>query len=413
MSVWVNSGEGSLAQLKRVADGMGAAEPDGSHLCKDCVKGRMRERPHDGTIQPGTYPMESIHVDIAELPVPGYDGNRYAVTKLDDFTEWAELTPAKRRSEFFEHVRYFVEHNETPTHRCKRIRLDRAGENQAATLRAWAYSKGIELDYTDTEQHQANGRAERLNRTMGNKLQSTMQSAGIPDKYWPLVLPYHSVYVRNRSPCTKKLTPFELFTKRRPNLANIPTLGSKVYVLRPEKDRLKWLGSRVTEGVLLGFKGNHQYLVLFPDKSFTWRTNVIFEEQLHSSTCGNTNTLRQAPDETPEPGEEKVEPQAASSLTDIAQAKIEVMAADDPNQFETTLVFEEGESDLRGNEPPVARPNNEVQRRSSRAGRVQTSRYDSAVWQVSLRCIMLASNMSEPYEPRTLSEARASAQWSK
>ena len=95
-----------------------------------------------------------------------------------------------------------------------------------------------------------------------------MQSAGIPDKYWPLVLPHHSVYVRNRSPCTKKVTPFELFTKRRPNLSNIRTLGSKVYVLKSEKQRPKWLGSRIIEGVLLGFKGNHQFLVLFPDKSF-------------------------------------------------------------------------------------------------------------------------------------------------
>lgn len=180
--------------------------------------------------------MEAVHVDIAELPLAGFDGSRYVVTMLDDFTEWAELTPVKHKSEFFESVRYFVEHNETPARRCKRIRLDRAGENQLSALKNWAGAKGIELEYTDTEQHQANGKAERLNRTMSNKLQSTMQSAGVAEKYWPLVLPNHTVYIRNRSPCTKRLTPFELFTSRRPNLTNIRTLGSKVFVLKNEID---------------------------------------------------------------------------------------------------------------------------------------------------------------------------------
>ena len=175
--------EASLAQLRKVADGIDTAEPDGTHLCEDCVKGRMRERPHNSKIKLGSYPIEAIHADIAELPVLGFDGSRYAMTLLDDFTEWAELIPIRQKSEFFEQVRCFVEHNETPTRRCKRIQLDRAGENQARSLKTWARSKAIELEYTDTEQHQANRRAERLNRTMSNKLQSTMQSANIPERY--------------------------------------------------------------------------------------------------------------------------------------------------------------------------------------------------------------------------------------
>lgn len=106
-------------------------DPDGIRLCKDCVEGRMRERPHDDTILPGTYLMEAVHVDIAELSLAGFDSSRYVVAMQDDLTERAELTPVKHNSELFKSVRYFVEHNETPVRRCKRIRLDRTGENQA------------------------------------------------------------------------------------------------------------------------------------------------------------------------------------------------------------------------------------------------------------------------------------------
>lgn len=126
--------EGSLEQLRKVADGIEDVHPDEVRLCKDCVKGRMREHPHDGSILPGTYLMEAVHIDIAELPLAGFDGSKYVVTILDDHTEWAELTPVKHKSEYFESVRYFVEHNKTPTRQCKRIRLDRAGENQAIAL---------------------------------------------------------------------------------------------------------------------------------------------------------------------------------------------------------------------------------------------------------------------------------------
>lgn len=418
--------EASLAQLRKLADGMDAAEPDGTHLCEDCVKGRMRERPHDGKIKPGSYPMEAIHADIAELPVLGFDGSRYAVTMLDDFTEWAELMPIRQKSEFFEQVRYFVEHNETPTRRCKRIRLDRAGENQARSLKAWAESKAIELEYTDTEQHQANGRAERLNRTMSNKLQSTMQSANISERYWPLVLPHHSVYVRNRSPCSKRITPFELFNNHRPNLSNIRTLGSKVFVLKGEKQRPKWLGSRVTEGTLLGFKGNHQYLVLFSDRTFTWRTNVVFEERL-SSTSRLVPVGQDVPDERAEPRGEIPETQTPSPLTDFTQPELVVAddrASPDSDPTEVTAVEdhigpaetpspEQGEPGVRRSDTPDTRVDEHRRRRSSRTGRGRTSRYSDADWQVGLHYIMLASIMSEPYEPRTLREAKSSAQWPK
>lgn len=71
-----------MEQLRKIADGMEDVDPDGINLCKDCVSGCMRERPHDGTILPRTYPMEAVHVDIAELPLAGFDSNRYVVTML-------------------------------------------------------------------------------------------------------------------------------------------------------------------------------------------------------------------------------------------------------------------------------------------------------------------------------------------
>lgn len=96
-------------------------------------------------------------------------------------------------------------HTATPPRCPVRWQNHKRRKNEASRFQDWARRRGIELECTYTEQHQTNGLAERLNRTISNKLQSTMQSAGVPDKYWPLVLPNHSVYALVSSPATEYL----------------------------------------------------------------------------------------------------------------------------------------------------------------------------------------------------------------
>jgi hypothetical protein len=104
----------------------------------------------------------------------------------------------------FSHIQRFVEGYELPERRCRRVQLDRGGENVSREFTLWAYDNGIELGYTDTEQHQANRCAEALNRILENKLHPTLLSSKLPDTYWPPVVKYGIAYVRNRSPSVEK-----------------------------------------------------------------------------------------------------------------------------------------------------------------------------------------------------------------
>lgn len=408
--------EASIEKLRHIADGMEATIPDGQSLCEDCVQGRLKERPHSGAIQPGTYPIELVHVDIAEVPLTAFDGSKYACTMLDDYSDWADVKPAKHKSELFSHLRFFIQHNETPQHRCRRIRLDRGGENSSTELKQWAYERGVELEYTDTEQHQANGKAERLIRTLMDKHQPLSQSTHELNRYWSITLPYFTVYVRNRSPTTKATTPFELWTKRRPNLRNIRTLGSTVYVLKTEKKRPKWLGSKVVKGQLLGFKGNWQYWIRLPDGTVNTRTNVVFKESLTGAAkpCDHTPVIRDAPDEIDdgsEAGEEDTKrPQSPSNLIDITQPAIDLLL---PSPTTSKPGEPEADNDDQHDTPEVqtARPF-----RTQYAKRLP-DRYQYHIQQyhfhMTLHCVMLAAIATEPYEPRTLAEAQQSYQWSK
>ncbi|KAI3570520.1 hypothetical protein IWW34DRAFT_578429, partial [Fusarium oxysporum f. sp. albedinis] len=55
--------------------------------CEPCIVGKQKERPHQKSIRKGTYPLECVHADIAgPFPDTAYDGSRYWVVFVDDFT---------------------------------------------------------------------------------------------------------------------------------------------------------------------------------------------------------------------------------------------------------------------------------------------------------------------------------------
>ncbi|KAJ5979254.1 hypothetical protein N7501_002596 [Penicillium viridicatum] len=59
----------------------------------------------------------------------GLDGSRYWLTIVDDWTGWVEIIPIPRRQGFIiESLCFFLDHNERPERKCRRIRLDRIPE---------------------------------------------------------------------------------------------------------------------------------------------------------------------------------------------------------------------------------------------------------------------------------------------
>lgn len=431
--------ESNLRRLQSMATGMHDIQEDGFCICEACVKGRMKERPHAGKIARGQHPLDLIHIDIAgPFRTPGYDQSRYWVTLLDDCSQWAEVEPVQHRSEVFTSVRNFIERNETPERYCRRIRLDRGGENVTSDFTAWAYDKRIELEYTDTEQHQANGCAESLNRIIEDKLHPTLLAAGVHEKYWPAVVKYGIAYVRNRSPSSRlEVTPHEAWTGTQPNLSNIRKIGSPTFVLLPSRARHKIGGTKTSEGQLLGFKGRHTYLIKDAAGGLNWRTNVVFREKrphtakdersptrdkrIHSSAPSHDSSLLGpiAPmpadaggqDVGHRPGTAHAktmgEPEGS---TDVSRPK------EMPHSEASTVAVgrepAEDEDAMSDSSPEDDEGDERTVWRSPRVSKGQTSRYPDGEWMMLFHFLMVAALMTEPYEPRTFEEAKQSTYWS-
>jgi hypothetical protein len=233
--------ESGLKRLRHIATGMDYAEEDGRCTCEPCVMGRMTERSHTSIIAPGRHMLELIHTDVVwPIKVTGHDQSRYWVTCLDDSTQWAEVEPLQHRSQVSSQIRGFIERNELPKRRCRRIRLDRGGENVSREFTLWVHDRGIELEYTDTEQHQANSCAELLNRILESKLHPTLLSSGLSE---------HILASGG------EITPHDMRTGANSDLSNIRKIGIQAFVLNPQRNRHKVVGTKASEGRPLGFKG--------------------------------------------------------------------------------------------------------------------------------------------------------------
>jgi len=76
---------------------------------------------------------------------------------------------------------------------------------------------------------QLNGRAERLNRTLMEKVRALLFDAGVKKELWGEAL-YTATYILNRSPTySLKKTPYEMCEKRKPNLLNLQIFGCEAF----------------------------------------------------------------------------------------------------------------------------------------------------------------------------------------
>ena len=131
MTLWhhrlAHMSDANLRRLKKQAYGVRDMEP--RQPCNPCLQGRMIEKPHKSSGKKGEYAMELLHIDVAGPFDEGLDGSRYWLTIVDDFTGWIEIIPIPRRQEFvIESLRFFLDHNERPERKCRRIRMDRIPE---------------------------------------------------------------------------------------------------------------------------------------------------------------------------------------------------------------------------------------------------------------------------------------------
>lgn len=290
-----HAGADAVMQTAKTVEGMtlSGAHPrkELAAICEPCVSAKQTRASFPTSRTRATTPLELVHTDVCgPMPVRSMGNSRYFVTVVDDASDYKEAIPIARKEDAGATVRNTIARWEVQTGRkLQRWRSDRGGEYVNATMDKWTKERGAVHETTAPYTPEQNGKAERANRTILEKVVAIMKAAHCDQSLWAEAVSTVP-HVLNRVPrAGAKATPHQLWCGMRPTVAHLRTFGCRVFVLTPAKQRRK-LSPRGKPGIFVGYEeGSKAYRVLV-EGSIKVSRDVIFDE-----------TSMQRPDAAPAP----------------------------------------------------------------------------------------------------------------
>uniref|UniRef100_H3H842 Integrase catalytic domain-containing protein n=1 Tax=Phytophthora ramorum TaxID=164328 RepID=H3H842_PHYRM len=174
---------------------------------------------------------------------PTFGGKRYFVTFIDDKSHFCVVYLLRNKSEVAAKFAEFVAFAETQTSkRVQTLRSDNGGEYTSGAMAKFCADRGIVQKFTPPYTPQLNGVAERMNRTLVECARCMLEHAGLPKTYWGEAV-MTATFLRNRCP-TRAIghdkSPHQVWTGKKPLLANLKVFGCHAYVHVPKAKRTKF-----------------------------------------------------------------------------------------------------------------------------------------------------------------------------
>jgi len=263
-------------------------------FCEDCVIGKTHKVSF-GTAQHTTKEkLDYVHSDLWGSPNVPYSLGRcqYFISFTDDWSRKVWIYFLKTKDEAFQSFTEWKTMVETQSERkLKHLRTDNGLEFCNHKFDGICKKEGIVRHRTCTYTPQQNGVAERLNRTIMNKVRSMLSESGLDKKFWAEAAAT-SVYLINRSPSSalENKIPEELWTSAVPSLSGLKRFGCIVYVHSQEGK----LDPRAKKGVFLGYpQGVKGFRVWMIDeekcsisRNVVFREDVMYKDILNKLTSG-------------------------------------------------------------------------------------------------------------------------------
>ena len=262
---------------------------DKGTLCEPCMIGRQHRLPFDKSTTHTSAILDLGHSDImGPFKTPSVGGSKYALMYLDDYSDLSVVQTLHKKSDTIDCLPCIINELETQSEKkLKILRSDGGGEFCNNTLSDYFSSKGIIHQVTTPYTPQQNGKVERLNRTVIERVRCMLAESGAPNELWAEAL-QTAVHVRNRSitSASGSKTPHELFFGRRPDVAHFRTWGCLAYMHIPAEQRSK-LDHKSLRTVFVGYEINTKGYRLFDPvkRRIHVSRDVVFDESIMWYKC--------------------------------------------------------------------------------------------------------------------------------
>ena len=243
-----------------------------------------------------------MHSDISGKITPqGYNGDQYSQLLIDDGSGAIWFSSYRNKSDTKLATQILLNHAKAITKvKPKILRTDGGTEFKSHELINFMRKEEIHKQETPPYSPEANGRAERGNRTifeMARTLLSELKQNSKLKSYlslWPEAL-HCAVYINNRI-LTKRThssfgekTPYEITHGRKPDISNLKIFGVPVKVLRNKNDRRSKMEPKCWNGFHVGYGADGYYRIYNPDTNRVIETNNVtfLEHEIENNYVNN------------------------------------------------------------------------------------------------------------------------------
>lgn len=249
-------------------------------FCEHCVMGKAKKLSFNVGRHRTDDVLGYLHADLWGSPsvTPSISGKQYFLSIIDDKSRKVWVMFLKTKDETFDKFCEWKDLVENQmSKKVKVLRTDNGLEFCNAKFDEYCKVHGIERHRTCTYTPQQNGVAERMNRTIMEKVRCLLNESGLGEEFWAEAAST-ATYLINRSPCSAidHNVPEEIWLDRKPGYKHLRRFGSVAYVYH-DQGKLK---PRALKGVFLGYpQGTKGYKVwLLEEEKCVVSRNVVFHE---------------------------------------------------------------------------------------------------------------------------------------
>ncbi|KAH9734881.1 Integrase catalytic domain-containing protein [Citrus sinensis] len=253
-------------------------------FCEHCVTSKQYRLKFSRSVARSKCILDLIHSDVWESLDISMGGAKYMVNFIDDYSRRCWVYPIKKKSDVFSMFKEYKARVELESgKKIKCLRTDNGGEYTDGEFFAFCKQECIQRQFTVAYTPQQNGVAERMNRTLTERIRVMLRTAGLPNSFWAEAAKT-ACYIVNRSPSTTigLKTAMEMWIGKPADYFYLHAFGCPVYVMYNAQERTK-LDPKSRRCIFLGYvDGVKGYRLWDPTahKIVISRDVIFIEDQL-------------------------------------------------------------------------------------------------------------------------------------
>lgn len=283
----------SLSQLKKqgMVKGLPTFKRENAK-CEACIYGKQSRESFPTSSWRANRWLQLVHSDVCGPLQTSFDGCKYFLPFIDDFSRMTWVYFLKNKSKAFDKFKIFRQFVENEVkEKIGTLRIDNGGEFTSNELKTYCSENGIRRHLTNVYTPQQNGVVERMNCTLLGMARSMLTFKRLSPTYWEKAI-HTVVYLRNRSPTASLdgIKPYEAWFGFKPRVEHLRFFGSVCYSLVPKEKRTK-LDSRSLKCTMIGYSDENKGYRLLTNGKFIVSWDVIFDETESNSAEEIENLL--------------------------------------------------------------------------------------------------------------------------